>query len=102
VAKGTIIVIGQSGFVTTKTPIRPIFLVVKATNAIYFSGTIFALAGTSDAIQIKNASTPRPGVSGDGQCRAIPSPGPLCGELGSGNTIYFNEDTVPEPTNTAN
>ncbi|MBI4811066.1 MAG: DUF1573 domain-containing protein, partial [Ignavibacteriales bacterium] len=106
VRKGTIIVVATPFVALTEdTDPNDFLLQIKSSNALYFSGTVFAIAGSSDAVQIRNTSDTHDfGVSwGEANQSSIPTPkvhfstGPA-----SGNSIAFNEDTLPEMTNTSN
>ena len=106
VRKGTIIVIATpSVSLTEDTDPSDFILQIKSSNASYFSGTVFSIAGSSDAVQIRNASDVHIfGVSwGSANAASLPSPkvhftsGPS-----SSNSISFNEDSLPELTSTAN
>src|SRR6267143_6810706 len=77
VRKGTIIVVGQSGFVTTEdTDPSDRLLIIKGTNATYFSGTPFLFAAGTDFIQIRNSSATHVfGVSwGSANSGSLPAP----------------------------
>jgi phosphatidylserine/phosphatidylglycerophosphate/cardiolipin synthase-like enzyme len=105
VRKGTIIVVGQALAFVEDVDASDGVVQIRSNNALYFSGTVFTFAGTSDAIQIRNAAdTHIFGVSwGTGNAASLPSPKVhFTGTMSSGSTIFFNEDTLPELTTTTN
>ncbi|MBI3765738.1 MAG: choice-of-anchor D domain-containing protein, partial [Ignavibacteriales bacterium] len=105
--KGTIIVVGTSSTTFTEdTDPSDYILIIKSSNSTYFTATgTFLFAGSSDAIQIRDASDTHVfGVSwGTNNVGSLPAPKVhFSGTMSSGNTIYFNEDTTPELTSTSN
>jgi phosphatidylserine/phosphatidylglycerophosphate/cardiolipin synthase-like enzyme len=103
---GTIIVVTRPEVtVVEDTDPSDYLLVIKAGNALFFSGNPFQFAGTSDAIQIRNSSATHViGVSwGTANAGSIPAPKVHFSGTSSSNTaISFNEDTVPELLVTTN
>ncbi len=104
--KGTIIIVARSenSFAEDLDP-SDYLLIVKSNNSQYFSGTVFSIAGSSEAVQIRNSSqTHIFGVSwGTANANSIPSPKVhFTGSSSSNTSIYFNEDTIGELTTPAN
>jgi phosphatidylserine/phosphatidylglycerophosphate/cardiolipin synthase-like enzyme len=97
---GTIIVITRPEVVVTEdTDPSDYLLILKAGNALYFSGNPFQFAGGSDAIQIRdNAAAHVIGVSwGTANAGSIPAPKVhFTGASTSNSATVFNEDTLPE------
>lgn len=80
-------------------------LTVKSSNATYFTGTAFSLAGPSEAVQIRNASqTHIFGVSwGTANAGSIPSPKVHFTAASTSNTTtFFNGDNVSQLTTVGN
>jgi hypothetical protein len=103
---GTVIVIGDAGFAGS-TDVDPSdhTLTVKSSDALYFSGTVFSFAATSDAIQIRNAAgTHLVGVSwGSANATSLGSPkAHFTGSLSSGTVIAFTGGGTADLTNTTN
>ncbi len=104
--KGTIIIIARSEN-TFSEDLDPsdYLLIVKSSNAIYLSGNPFSIAGTSDAVQLRNSSQVHQfGVSwGANNASSIPDPKVhFSGASSSGTSITFIQDDVSKLTNTAN
>lgn len=104
--RGTIIVIGrpENTFEEDLDP-SDYSMTVKSGNSLFFSGTVFLFAGSSEAIQIRNNSDVHIfGVSwGTGNQNSIPQPKVHFTTASTSNSaIFFNEDDVTEITNTAN
>lgn len=104
--KGTIIVVArpENAFGEDLDP-SDYLLVVKSSNAQFFSGGVFLFAGGSDAIQIRNSSQAHIfGVSwGAGNASSIPNPKVHFTESSSSNTsIFFNGSSLGELTSTTN
>ncbi|MDY0082329.1 MAG: phospholipase D-like domain-containing protein [Ignavibacteriaceae bacterium] len=104
--KGTIIIIARSEN-TFSEDLDPsdYLLIVKSSNAIYLSGNPFSIAGTSDAVQLRNSSQVHQfGVSwGANNAGSIPNPKVhFSGASSSGTSITFIQDDVSKLTNTAN
>ncbi len=103
---GTIIIVTRPEVVITEdTDPTDYLLVLKAGNGLYFAGNPFQFAGSSEAIQIRNASDVHVfGVSwGANNAASIPDPKVhFAGTSTSNTSISFNEDSVPEITSTAN
>jgi phosphatidylserine/phosphatidylglycerophosphate/cardiolipin synthase-like enzyme len=105
--KGTLIVIGKNSTAipTEDTDPSDFLIQLRATNGIYFADSVFTFAGSSDAVQIRNASDEHVfGVSwGTNNAASIPSPKVhFSGSSTSNTSISFNEDSVPELTSTSN
>ncbi|TLY28925.1 MAG: lamin tail domain-containing protein, partial [Ignavibacteria bacterium] len=104
--KGTIIVVGQSGFVTTEdTDPSDRLLIIKGTNATYFSGTPFLFSGSSDAIQIRDPSTTHIfGVSwGTNNASSLPAPKVhFSGSSTSNTSMAFQQNDTTLLTSTSN
>ncbi len=106
-SKGTIVVIGRSSITATEdTDPSDFLLILKTNNSTYFAvDSGFSIAGTSDAVQIRDASdTHIFGVSwGTSNASSLPSPKVhFTSASNSGTTISFNEDSTPELTTTTN
>ena len=104
--KGTVLIVAkaENSFSEDLDP-SDYLLIVKSNNALLFSGTAFSIAGSSEAIQIRNNSAAHIfGVSwGTANASSLPSPKVhFTGSSSSNTSIYFNEDTTPELTSTAN
>ena len=104
--KGTVIVVARSenAFTEDLDP-SDYLIVVKSNNALYLSGTVFSVAGSSEALQIRNSSDVHVfGVSwGTANAGSLPSPKVhFSGTSSSNSSVFFNEDDVSELTNTAN
>lgn len=104
--KGTIIIVARSEN-TFSEDLDPsdYLLIVKSSNAIYLSGNPFSIAGTSDAVQIRNASQVHQfGVSwGSNNANSIPNPKVhFTGTSSSGTSLIFIQDDISKLTNTAN
>jgi phosphatidylserine/phosphatidylglycerophosphate/cardiolipin synthase-like enzyme len=104
--KGTIIIVARSEntFLEDNDP-SDYLLVIKSNNALYFSGNVFLIAGSSEAVQIRNNSQVHQfGVSwGTANAGSLPSPKVhFVGPALSGTSTLFNEDEVSKLTNTAN
>ena len=98
--KGTIIIIArpENPFGEDLDP-SDYLLIVKSSNAVYFSGNVFQIAGSSDAVQIRNTSqTHIFGVSwGSANLNSLPQPKVhLTGSSSSNTSVYFKEDSLPE------
>lgn len=104
--KGTLIVIArpENTFSENLDP-GDYLLIVKSNNAQYLSGTVFSIAGGSEAVQIRNNSQQHIfGVSwGTGNANSIPSPKVhFTGSSSSNTSIFFNEDALDKLLNTSN
>lgn len=104
--KGTVVIVArpENAFSEDLDP-SDYLLIVKSSNALYFSGTVFLFAGTSDAVQIRNSSqTHIFGVSwGSANAASLPSPKVHFNSTSSsGTSIFYNEDSIAELLNTAN
>jgi phosphatidylserine/phosphatidylglycerophosphate/cardiolipin synthase-like enzyme len=96
--KGTVIVIGraENTFLEDLDP-SDYTLTVKSSNSIYLAGNVFSIAGSSDAVQIRDASlTHVHGISwGSGNAGSLPNPKTHFTAASSSNTsTFFNEDDV--------
>ena len=104
--KGTIIIVARSEN-TFSEDLDPsdYLLKVKSNNALYLSGNVFLIAGSSEAIQIRNSSQVHIfGVSwGTSNAGSLPNPKVhFAGPATSSTSTFFKEDDVSELTNTAN
>jgi len=98
--KGTIIIVArpENAFSEDFDP-SDYLLVIKSNNAIYFSGNVFLIAGSSEAVQIRNTSQTHVfGVSwGAANQNSLPQPKVhLSGTSPSNTSVYFKEDSLPE------
>ncbi|HEX9252573.1 MAG TPA: phospholipase D-like domain-containing protein [Ignavibacteriaceae bacterium] len=104
--KGTIIIVARSeNTFTEDLDASDYLLIVKSTNTLYLTGNPFLIAGSSEAIQIRNNSqTHIFGVSwGTANANSLPSPKVhLAGPSSSGTSVFFNEDNVSKLTNAVN
>lgn len=104
--KGTIIVVAKAeNSFSEDFDASDYVVTIKGNNALYFSGTIFSIAGGSDAVQIRNSSQQHIfGVSwGSANANSLTAPKVhFTGSSSSNTSIIFNEDSVPELTSTAN
>lgn len=104
--KGTIIVVARpENTFSEDLDDSDYLLVVKTSNTLYFSGNPFSIAGSSEAVQIRNASQAHEfGVSwGSANANSLTAPKVhFSGSSSSNTSIYFNEDNVSKLTNTAN
>ena len=103
---GTVIVIGDAGFIgTVDTDPSDRTLTVTAHDATLFSGAIFSFAGSSDAIQIRDAATAHVfGVSwGTNNASSLgPPKAHFTGTLASGTVIAFQGGSLAELVGTGN
>ena len=106
VKKGTVIVIGQSGATFTEdTDASDYVVMIKGTNGIYFTGTVFLFAGSSEAVHIRNASQAHVfGVSwGTNNAGSLTDPKVhFTGSSSSNTSISFNGNSVAGLTSTGN
>ncbi|MBU0473338.1 MAG: T9SS type A sorting domain-containing protein [Bacteroidetes bacterium] len=97
-SKGTLIVIGRSeNTFTEDTDISDYKLIVKSNNASYLTGNVFLIAGSSEAVQIKNSiGSHIHGVSwGSANSGTLPQPKIHFTESStSGTSRFFNEDDI--------
>ncbi len=105
--KGTIVIVARPENTVLSEDLDPsdYLLIVKSSNALYFSGTAFLIAGSSEAVQIRNGSdTHIFGVSwGAANANSIPSPKVHFTTTANSNTsTFFKEDDVSELTSTVN
>ncbi|MCZ6776922.1 MAG: phospholipase D-like domain-containing protein [Ignavibacteria bacterium] len=104
---GTIIVVARPENTSLVEDLDPsdFLLIVKSNNSLYFGGNPFLFAGPSDAFQIRTGSNVHVfGVSW-GAVNSGSLPGPkvhFTSGISSGNTIFFNEDSLPELTSITN
>ncbi|MDP2207943.1 MAG: phospholipase D-like domain-containing protein [Bacteroidota bacterium] len=103
---GTIIVIArpENTFAEDLDP-SDYTLTIKSSNATYFTGTVFLFAGSSDAVQIRNASqTHIFGVSwGPANAASIPSPKVHFTAASTSNTVTaFKGNSVSQLSDVAN
>lgn len=104
--KGTIIVVArpENSFSEDLDP-SDYLLIVKSSNALYFSGNVFLFAGGSEAVQIRNASDVHLfGVSwGAANSSSLPSPKVHFSSSSLSNTsTFFNGSDVSQLTTTTN
>lgn len=104
--KGTLIVVARPENTSLTEDFDPsdFLLVIKSSNALYFTGTVFLFAGSSDAIQIRNAATTHVfGVSwGASNASSLPAPKVhFTTSSSSGTSIAFAAGSLPEITNVA-
>jgi len=104
--KGTVIIVGRSEntFLEDTDP-SDYLLIVKSNNGQYFTGNVFSIAGSSEAVQIRNSSqTHIFGVSwGANNSASLPNPKiHFTTSATSGTSTFFKEDDVSKLTNTAN
>ncbi|HEY6626854.1 MAG TPA: hypothetical protein VIZ21_07855, partial [Ignavibacteriaceae bacterium] len=98
--KGTVIIVArpENPFSEDLDP-SDFLLIIKSSNAIYFSGNVFLIAGSSEAVQIRNSSqTHIFGVSwGSANQSSLPQPkAHLTGTSTSNTAVYFKEDSLGE------
>ncbi len=104
--KGTVIVVARPENTSLSEDFDPsdFLLVVKSNNALYFTGTVFLFAGSSDAIQIRNAATTHVfGVSwGASNASSLPAPKVhFTTSSSSGTSVAFASGTLADVTNIA-
>ena len=100
IKKGTVIIIArpENSFSEDLDP-SDFLLIIKSSNALYFSGNVFLIAGSSEAVQIRNTSqTHIFGVSwGSANQNSLPQPKVhLTGTSSSNTSVFFKEDSTPE------
>lgn len=105
VRRGTIIVVArpENSFPEDTDPVD-FLLVIKSDNGLYFSGTVFSFAGSSDAVQVRTPTNVHIfGVSwGTSNAGSLPSPKVhFTGSSSSNTSISFNGDSLSHLTNTA-
>ncbi len=98
--KGTLIIVArpENAFGEDLDP-SDYLLIIKSSNALYFSGNVFLIAGSSEAVQIRNTSqTHIFGVSwGSANLNSLPQPkAHLAGTSSSSTSVYFKEDSIAE------
>ncbi len=104
--KGTVIVVArpENSFSEDLDP-SDYLLIVKSSNALYFSGNVFLFAGSSEAVQLRNATDSHIfGVSwGASNSGSLPSPKVHFTSTSSSNTsTFFNGSDVSQLTITSN
>ncbi|MBI5020071.1 MAG: T9SS type A sorting domain-containing protein [Ignavibacteriales bacterium] len=103
---GTIIVVARSeNTFNEDTDPGDYTLTIKSNNATYFSGNVFSVAGSSEAIEIRNASQVHIfGVSwGANNASSLPDPKVhFTASATSSTATAFTGDAVGQLTNTAN
>ncbi len=104
--KGTVIIVAKAEN-TFSEDLDPsdYLLIVKSNNALYFSGNAFSIAGSSEAIQIRNSSQVHIfGASwGVANAGSLPSPKVHFSAAASSNTsTFFNGNNVADLTSTTN
>ncbi len=103
--KGTIIVVLGGNALSEDLDVSDYTLAVKGSNSLFFTGTAFLIGGTSEAVEIRNASaTHIHGVSwGANNANSIPEPKiHFAGTSKSNTSIYFNEDALSKISVIAN
>jgi hypothetical protein len=104
--KGTVIVIARSeNTFLEDLDASDLTLTVKSNNSIYLSGTVFSIAGGSDAVQLRNNSQVHVhGISwGSANSSSITVPKiHFSGSSTSNTSIFFNEDDVSKLANPTN
>ena len=104
--KGTVIIVAKAeNSIAEDFDASDYVVTIKGNNALYFSGTIFSIAGGSEAVQIRNSSQQHVfGVSwGSANVNSLTAPKVhFSGSSTSNTSIIFNEDSVPELTSTTN
>src|SRR5574338_1342144 len=104
--KGTIIIVARSeNAFAEDLDASDYLLIVKSNNALYLTGNPFLIAGSSEAIQIRNNSQVHIfGVAwGTANANSLPNPKVhLAGPAVSSTSVFFKEDDVSKLTNTAN
>ncbi|QQS38039.1 MAG: T9SS type A sorting domain-containing protein [Ignavibacteriales bacterium] len=104
--KGTIVVVAKAeNSFAEDFDASDYVVTIKGNNALYFSGTVFSIAGSSEAVQIRNSSQQHVfGVSwGSANANSLTAPKVhFSGSSTSNTSIIFNEDSVPELTSTTN
>ncbi len=104
--KGTVIIVArpENSFSEDLDP-SDFVIVVKSNNALYFSGNVFLFAGSSEAVQIRNATDAHIfGVSwGSSNSSSLPAPKIHFGSSSVSNTsTYFNGGNVSDLTTVSN
>jgi phosphatidylserine/phosphatidylglycerophosphate/cardiolipin synthase-like enzyme len=104
--KGTLIVIGrpENTFLEDTDP-SDYEMTVKSSNSLFFSGTVFLFAGTSEAIQIRNATqTHIHGISwGAGNTGSLPEPKiHFSGASTSNSSTFFIGNDISQLSNLVN
>ena len=104
--KGTLIIVArpENNFSENLDP-SDYLLIVKSNNALYFSGTVFLIAGGSEAIQIRNNSQSHIfGVSwGSANASSIPNPKVhFTGSSSSNTSIFYNGGSIADLLNVGN
>ena len=104
--KGTVIVVArpENSFSEDLDP-SDYLLIIKSSNLLYFSGNVFLFAGSSEAVQIRNATGSHiTGVSwGASNASSLPSPKVHFTSTSSSNTsTFFNGNDVSQLTTTTN
>jgi phosphatidylserine/phosphatidylglycerophosphate/cardiolipin synthase-like enzyme len=102
IRKGTLIVVGRPETTFLEDADAGDFLLVlRSSNALYFSGNPFSFAGASDALEIRSPGAVHVfGVSwGTANAASIPSPKVhFTASMTSGNTIAFNGSSEAQTT----
>lgn len=104
--RGTIIIVARPENIFSEDfDASDFLLIVKTGNPLYFSGNPFSIAGSSEAVQIRDKSqTHIFGVSwGLANANSLPDPKVhFTGSSTSYTSTFFKEDDVSKLTNTAN
>lgn len=106
IRKGTLIIVArpENAFSENLDP-SDYLLIVKSSNASYFSGNVFLIAGGSEAIQIRNSTQSHIfGVSwGAANSASLPNPKVHFSTSSSSNTsVVYNEGNISGLLNTSN
>lgn len=104
--KGTLIIVARPENTSLSEDLDPsdYLLVVKSSNSLYFTGTVFLFAGSSDAIQIRNAVTTHVfGVSwGASNASSLPAPkAHFTTASSSGTSVAYAGGSLVDLTNLA-
>lgn len=104
--KGTVIIVArpENPFSEDLDP-SDYLLIVKSSNGSYFAGNVFLIAGSSEAVQIRNSSQSHIfGVSwGTSNANSLPSPKVhFTTASSSGTSVTFNEDDLSKLLNVNN
>ena len=96
--KGTVIIVARSEntFLEDTDP-SDYLLIIKSNNGLYFTGNVFSIAGSSEAVQIRNSAQVHIfGVSwGTTNAGSLPSPKiHFTTSATSGTSTFFKEDEV--------
>ncbi len=106
VRAGVLIVVGRPEVTFAEdTDPSDYLLVIKSNNASYFSGTVFSIAGSSEAVQVRDASSTHVFGASWGSANAASLPSPkvhFSGSSSSGTSVTYNGGDLAGLTTTAN